>query len=130
LYLRTAALANRNEGALPYGNFVLSTIATLYCPQDNGILANEKSIFEFFTQPKFSLSSEPPSVLTQKELSSFRTIIFPRCTMQVDQTLKYISDRFYEDNGIVEFLKKYVEIPNQVPHPPKGLQKKKKRDPL
>jgi len=23
-------------------------------------LANEKSIFEFFTQPKFSLSSEPP----------------------------------------------------------------------
>jgi len=25
LYLRTAALANRNEGALPYGNFVLST---------------------------------------------------------------------------------------------------------
>jgi len=28
-------------------------------------LANEKSIFEFFTQPKFSLSSEPPYAPTQ-----------------------------------------------------------------
>jgi len=34
-------------------------MATLYCAT-MVFLANEKSIFEFFTQPKFSLSSELP----------------------------------------------------------------------
>jgi len=43
---------------LPTGTKMLCPMSTLYCPQV--FLANEKSIFEFFTQPKFSLSLEPP----------------------------------------------------------------------
>lgn len=34
--------------------------------------------------------------------------------MQAEKTLKFISDRYYEQDGIVEYLKKYIEIPNQV----------------
>jgi len=45
---------------LPTGTKALCPMATLYCPYDMVFQANEKSIFEFFTQPKFSLSSEPP----------------------------------------------------------------------
>jgi len=36
--------------------------------------------------------------------------------MQADKTLQFVSDRFYEEGGIVELLKKYIEIPNQSPH--------------
>jgi len=36
--------------------------------------------------------------------------------MQAEKTLKFVHDRFHEAGGIIEYLKKYIEIPNQSPH--------------
>jgi len=72
---------------LPNGDCIVHTV----------FLANEKSVLEFFTQPKFSLSSEPPYQNNGNKSNGG----FPKCLRKVFQVFSTV---WADLNGTVEDL--------------------------